>query len=623
MFEYNLFELTAANAADLQYPEGVYHYDYTIPPVDASVPPPLRPVLKSYGYLGNTAMQIRDTGAGHVSLVPADGATYGNAGSFLHVYPVLDISVSPVYPLTLNYCFEWDMKVHVSEHGVDRGAFSLMDGITLDISGLASSPIAAKINNTPLSEAFNAGEWRHFRLEIHQATSTFNMDFSLYEEDTLIVDHLNLYTGSFTNAFNIIVFQSLIYLSYDKFFSMEGASYLICANHAFKSSVSTSVSFEDNDYCLPYTSINPLISTSDSLTIRPSVTSTNGNLSEVTGYSWETEDGTALGEDRDLTVTEAGTYQLSTEEYWAPLERSVGGVRGLYVLANTEEDFCDVAWSTGAAAVREITVTESGTYTVTVTNALGSASASITVTIPGLQSFDVFSGDPVPEGEWMPADRQSSAYRTGRATVQSQYSASPRILFLADYYWSMLDPTESINLLLKKMIDPVTAEGSGLDAWGRIVGIKRALIPVDGEYLAFDPHGLDNELGDSFNNAPWNPLIVPGMAPDAVYRVYVFVKAMLNIGNGSLADLNRYFSLLYENSGITVLHVGTMMLRVIDFGGRLTSADMLALKSLDWVPLGVGWQVWQGEPDCFGFAGSGLQPFDQAPFISDNALQIL
>lgn len=283
------------------------------------------------------------------------------------------------------------------------------------------------------------------------------------------------------------------------------------------------------------------------------------------------------------------------------------------------EDFMQTSWSTGDSS-RTITVTANGEYSVTVTNPGGSVTAAISITIPGLQSFDVFSGDPVPEGEWLPADRQSSAYRAGRATVQSQYSASPRILFLAEYYWSMLDPTESINLLLKKMIDPVTAEGSGLDAWGRIVGIKRALVPTLGEYLAFDPHGLNNELGDSFNNAPWNPLLASGMAPDTVYRVYVFVKAMLNIGNGSLADLNRYFSLLYENSGITVLHVGTMVLRVMDFGGRLTSADMLALKSLDWVPLGVGWQLWQGEPDCFGFAGSGLKPFDQAPFIGDNVI---
>lgn len=620
MFEYNLFELTAANAADLQYPGGVYHYDYTIPPVDASVPPPLRPVLTSYGYLDYTAMQIKDTGAGHVSLVPADGATYGNAASFLHVYPVLDILRAPVYPLTLNYCFEWDMKVHVSEHGVNRGIFSLMDGIPLDISGLAASPIAAKINNTPLSEAFNAGEWRHFRLEIHQATSTFNMDFSLYEEDTLIVDHLNLYTGSFTNAFNIIVFQSLIYLSYDMLFSMEGASYLICANHAFKSSVSTSVSFEDNDYCLPYTRINPLISTSDSLTIRPSVTLTNGNLSEVTGYSWESEDGTALGEDRDLTVTEAGTYQLSTEEYWAPLESSVGGVRGLYVLANTEEDFCDVTWSTGATAVREVTVTEPGTYTVTVTNALGSASASITVNLPTTETdYDrIFRGDPVPEGAWLFG--QSNEYRTGIATVQSQYSASPRILALAGMYWDMLNPGSEIQTMLDDMLNPSTARGYGLDVWGRIVGIKRATVPVSGEYLAFDPDPLSNPDGDSWNNAPFNPLTPQGLATDTVFRVYVMVKAMMNIGNGSLADINKYFSLMFPDSGIQVIHAGTMIIRVLDYDAVLTDAALMALRSIDWVPAGVGWQVWQGEPDCFGFLGSELQPFDQAPFIADSAL---
>lgn len=320
-------------------------------------------------------------------------------------------------------------------------------------------------------------------------------------------------------------------------------------------------------------------------------------------------------EECDLLYTGTTTCKVIRSGATSAADTSLCGIHRVQPL----EDFMQTVWSTGETS-RTIRVTANGEYSVTVTNPAGSVTAAISITIPGLQTFDVFSGDPVPEGEWMPTDRQSSAYRTGRATVQSQYSASPRILFLADYYWSMLDPTESINLLLKKMIDPVTAEGSGLDAWGRIVGIKRALVPTVGEYLAFDPHGLDNELGDSFNNAPWNPLLASGMAPDAVYRVYVFVKAMLNIGNGSLADLNRYFSLLYENSGITVLHVGTMMLRVMDFGGRLTSADMLALKSLDWVPLGVGWQLWQGEPDCFGFAGSGLKPFDQAPFIGDNVI---
>ena len=65
-----------------------------------------------------------------------------------------------------------------------------------------------------------------------------------------------------------------------------------------------------------------------------------------------------------------------------------------------------------------------------------------------------------------------------------------------------------------------------------------------------------------------------------------------------------------------------MIIRVLDFAVRLTAADILALRTLDWVPLGVGWQLWQGEPNCFGFAGSDLQPFDQAPFMPESALTI-
>ena len=82
------------------------------------------------------------------------------------------------------------------------------------------------------------------------------------------------------------------------------------------------------------------------------------------------------------------------------------------------------------------------------------------------------------------------------------------------------------------------------------------------------------------------------------------------------------FGLLFPGSGIKIIHSGTMIIRVLDFNARLTAADILALRTLDWVPLGVGWQLWQGEPDCFGFAGSELQPFDQAPFLSESALTI-
>ncbi len=321
-------------------------------------------------------------------------------------------------------------------------------------------------------------------------------------------------------------------------------------------------------------------------------------------YLW---DDTAGTQDASLTLAapEVGLFVLQVTDdagqyCWYPLEVLNLGV------------YVSLLWSTGDTTVA-ITVTASGTYTVTVTNAAGSAEASYTVTFPGpVEIFKIFrSGD------------HDASLRAGPATVQSQYAASPRILALAAQYWQLLDPTPSADLMISKMIDPSTAEGYGLDVWGRIVGIKRALVPVGGDYLAFaPPSNVTNPEGNSWDNAPFNPVNSAGYASDAIYRVYVYVKAMLNIGNGSLADLNRYFSLLFPDSGIKIIHSGTMIIRVLDFNARLTAADILALRTLDWVPLGVGWQLWQGEPDCFGFAGSELQPFDQAPFLSESALTI-
>ena len=322
-----------------------------------------------------------------------------------------------------------------------------------------------------------------------------------------------------------------------------------------------------------------------------------------------------VDEECDLLYTGTTTCKVIRSGETATADAQFCGIHRVQPL----EDFMQTVWSTGDST-RTITVTESGTYTVTVTNPTGSTSASITVNLPTTETdYDrIFRGDPVPEGAWLFG--QSNVYRTGLATIQSQYSASPRILALAALYWDKLNPAGEIQSLLDNMFNVATAKGYGLDVWGRIVGIKRATVPVSGEYLAFDPEPLDNPLGDSWNNAPFNPLTAQGLATDPVFRVYVMVKAMMNIGNGSLADLNKYFSLMFPNSGIKVIHAGTMIIRVLDYDAVLTDAAILALKSIDWVPAGVGWQVWQGAPDCFGFLGSELQPFDQAPFISDSAL---
>ena len=91
-------------------------------------------------------------------------------------------------------------------------------------------------------------------------------------------------------------------------------------------------------------------------------------------------------------------------------------------------------------------------------------------------------------------------------TVQSQYATSKRMRAVIDAFWQAINPKSDIDLLYRKLVNPRTAEGWGLDVWGRIVAIGRSFLAVDDDtpYFGFDPpEGVKNERLNSFNNAPF------------------------------------------------------------------------------------------------------------------------
>lgn len=205
------------------------------------------------------------------------------------------------------------------------------------------------------------------------------------------------------------------------------------------------------------------------------------------------------------------------------------------------------------------------------------------------------------------------------ATVQSQYAASPTLRKLVDSFWECLNPEADIKLIYDNMINPDTAIGVGLDVWGRIVAIGREYIAVsDTEpYLGFKPlTGTLNDRLDTFNQAPFYSE-VNGLVhlSDPAYRTYIFIKAMINIGDSSLASLNRMCKVMFPNADIQILHVGTMVLRVL-IQTQLSSANKTALLSLPWLPAGVGLEMYQVITPTFGFNGSLLQPFNQGTFAT-------
>ena len=59
------------------------------------------------------------------------------------------------------------------------------------------------------------------------------------------------------------------------------------------------------------------------------------------------------------------------------------------------------------------------------------------------------------------------------ATVQKEYANSPTLLALLDDFDQWVDPAKFVADFLSYVWDISTAQGFGLDIWGRILGQSR------------------------------------------------------------------------------------------------------------------------------------------------------
>lgn len=209
-------------------------------------------------------------------------------------------------------------------------------------------------------------------------------------------------------------------------------------------------------------------------------------------------------------------------------------------------------------------------------------------------------------------------------TIQSQYGDSPHIKGVIQNYYSYLDPKSDIDLIYDKMINIYTAEGYGLDVWGRIVGISREFVAVDDQfdYLGFDNTPYNMDRIETFNNAPFYKMVNGKVQlQDDAYRTYILIKALINISNVSLNSLNYIFTQLFKEADIKVLHVNTMILRLLVMG-KITEAQIGAIRNIQWLPAGVGLQFYHVITPCFGFNGSGLEPFNQGTFATYEVIDL-
>ncbi len=197
-------------------------------------------------------------------------------------------------------------------------------------------------------------------------------------------------------------------------------------------------------------------------------------------------------------------------------------------------------------------------------------------------------------------------------TLQSQYSASPSIKALTVSFENIL-PFKDIELFYSKIFNIYTAEGVGLDIWGRILGVGRLIdVPVV-DAFGFFGSGLTGFNQDNFYyEAATNTYKMP----DEAYRKYLLlVKAFSNVSDATAFSINYILSQLFPGKASYVLNAGVMQVRfVFEFylDGLEKSIFDLGLINRG---AGVGYEFYEiPTTETFGFAGSGLQGFNNGVF---------
>ncbi len=177
-----------------------------------------------------------------------------------------------------------------------------------------------------------------------------------------------------------------------------------------------------------------------------------------------------------------------------------------------------------------------------------------------------------------------------QATIASQFATSPRLLALLENFNEYVDPSADLEQFYQQVWDLSTAVGYGLDVWGRIVGVTRSFTYQSTTYT----------LGDTD------------------FRTLILVKALANIVDSSIPSFNRLLQALFAGQGNAWANDlgGMNMSLLFDFFLSPTQLAIVAGSGVMGRPAGVGSGIAQvPSTQVFGFNGSGLAGFDQAPFF--------
>jgi hypothetical protein len=177
-------------------------------------------------------------------------------------------------------------------------------------------------------------------------------------------------------------------------------------------------------------------------------------------------------------------------------------------------------------------------------------------------------------------------------TLISQYANSPRLFQLIDDINTYLDQTLNTDNFYSMLWDISTAQGVGLDIWGKIVGVNRVLPIIEGEFFGFEEAG--NLVGGRFGTAPFysgGSLTSNYALSDGSYRVLILAKAYSNISDGSIASINQTLLAIFPGRGKCYVIDNENMTMIYKFEFTLTPVEQSIVVNSGVLPRPSGVEV--------------------------------
>lgn len=195
---------------------------------------------------------------------------------------------------------------------------------------------------------------------------------------------------------------------------------------------------------------------------------------------------------------------------------------------------------------------------------------------PGSNGWGTFQIGVSPIGDISPYDAWVG--------VISQYANSDRIDSMIQSFNAALDQTENMQNLFDFVWNVDTAQGYGLDVWGRIVGVSRALaLPATAGNFGFNEANSWTGFGQGgfFSGGGISPNL---LLSDADFRLLILAKAATNITDGSIPSINAILLALFPLRGKCYVADGLNMSLTYTFQFPLNPVEVAIVQASGVLP---------------------------------------